>query len=252
MNAAKADVLVEKSLFESNKNKMADSLTSWLQQQKFHSVLPFPLSEYPFVTFDFTDQNEELAQLDTMNREAFESYVFGKIEEQNAVYGIGLYLEDRSIYRRSSVFENSDESRSLHLGVDLWIETGTPIFAPLDGVVHSFNNNDSFGDYGPTLILEHSYPDGVFYTLYGHLSKKSMKNWQVGRKVKGGEQIAELGSYDENVGYPAHLHFQVIKNIGGYVGDYPGVCKPSEKEKWAENSPDPSVILGVDALQTNN
>jgi len=231
---------------------MTDQLISWLEKQNFHSVLPFELSKYPFVRFDFTDQNEELLKVDTMNQKAFENYVFGKIEDANAVYGIGHYLEDRSIYRRSSVFESNEESRSLHLGVDLWIEEGTPIHAPLDGVIHSFNDNDSFGDYGPTLILEHQYPSGVFYTLYGHLSRSSMRNWEVGKRVKAGDSIAELGAYSENVGYPAHLHFQLIRDIGGYVGDYPGVCKPSEKQKWVENSPDPSIILGVDALHTDD
>jgi hypothetical protein len=28
-----------------------------------------------------------------------------------------------------------------------------------------------------------------------------------------------------------------------WKGDYPGVCKFSEREKWLQNSPDPDLIL---------
>jgi hypothetical protein len=35
----------------------------------------------------------------------------------------------------------------------------------------------------------------------------------------------------------------LILDIGEWKGDYPGVCKFSEKEKWIANSPDPDIIL---------
>jgi hypothetical protein len=44
--------------------------------------------------------------------------------------------------------------------------------AALDGRVHSFQNNDSLGNYGPTIILEHQVEDLTFYTLYGHFVVK--------------------------------------------------------------------------------
>ena len=48
-----------------------------------------------------------------------------------------------------------DEWRTIHLGMDLFIQEGSPVFAPLDGIVHSFANNNRKHDYGPTIILEH-------------------------------------------------------------------------------------------------
>jgi hypothetical protein len=39
------------------------------------------------------------------------------------------------------------------------------------------------------------------------------------------------------------LHFQIILDIADWKGDYPGVCKYSEREKWLKNSPDPDIIL---------
>ena len=48
-----------------------------------------------------------------------------------------------------------DEPRRLHLGVDIWADAGTPVYVPLDGRIHSFRDNNHFGDYGPTVILQH-------------------------------------------------------------------------------------------------
>jgi murein DD-endopeptidase MepM/ murein hydrolase activator NlpD len=47
-------------------------------------------------------------------------------------------------------------------GLDLWIKAGTPILAALDGTLHSFNFNAGFGDYGPTIILEHNVENQTF------------------------------------------------------------------------------------------
>ncbi|MEJ7660880.1 MAG: hypothetical protein WKG07_15300 [Hymenobacter sp.] len=77
------------------------------------------------------------------------------LAEQRAPVGIGGYLENRVIYRRSPHFDDATEPRSLHLGVDVWVPAGTPVAAPLPAVVHSLADNNNFGDYGPTVILQH-------------------------------------------------------------------------------------------------
>jgi murein DD-endopeptidase MepM/ murein hydrolase activator NlpD len=64
--------------------------------------------------------------------------------------------------------------------------------AALDGRVHSFQNNDSLGNYGPTIILEHQVEDLTFYTLYGHLSLNSIDKIKIGQQFKR-ETIATLG-----------------------------------------------------------
>jgi murein DD-endopeptidase MepM/ murein hydrolase activator NlpD len=61
------------------------------------------------------------------------------------------------------------------------------------------------------------------FILYGHLSLDSLEDLTLGTVYKKGQQIATLG--DSVVrDYSPHLHFQVIKNMGAKVGDYPGVC----------------------------
>jgi peptidoglycan LD-endopeptidase LytH len=81
------------------------------------------------------------------------------------------------------------------------------------------------------------------FTLYGHLSRESLKGLETGKPIAAGEQIATLGAPEVNGGWATHLHFQVMLDLGGYAGDYPGVCKASEREAWLRACPDPSVIL---------
>ena len=137
------------------------------------------------------------------------------------------------------------EPRRLHLGIDIWGKADTPIYSPLIGTVHSFAFNDAYGDYGATLILQHQIDDQIFHTLYGHLSLKSIQDKKEGQTIEGGDWIASFGEPKENGHWPPHLHFQVILDMQGLKGDYPGVCKYSEREKYLANCPDPDFILGM-------
>jgi len=107
----------------------------------------------------------------------------------------------------------------------------------------AFNNNDS--DYGATIILTHNLEGLSFYTLYGHLSLNSLKNLEEGKRIARGEVFTEFGMRFENGNWPPHLHFQIILDMQGWLGDYPGVCKFSEKDFWLSNCPDPDLILDL-------
>ena len=42
-------------------------------------------------------------------------------------------------------------------------------------------------DYGPVIVLRHETDDGTeFFTLYGHLSRKSLDGLEVGPAIDGG------------------------------------------------------------------
>jgi len=133
--------------------------------------------------------------------------------------------------------------RRLHLGVDIWGKPYTPVMSPCDAVIHSFAFNDEFGDYGATIILSHNLEGIAFHTLYGHLSLNSIRNLREGGNVTAGDVIGEFGIPSENGQWPPHLHFQIIDDIGEWSGDYPGVCKYSERELYLNNCPDPDLIL---------
>ena len=212
-------------------------------QPDFHKVVPFYPKNDKLLLLDFTAANTDLTDDILNDTEAFSDYINIKLKTSNCKYGIGGYNEHRTVYSRSNVFNTADEPRRLHLGVDIWGEAETSVFAALDGVVHSFAFNDNYGDYGATIILEHQLDGFIFHALYGHLSLKDLDGLYIGKRIAKGDIVAHFGTLKENGNWPPHLHFQVIIDMENNVGDYPGVCKLSEREIYLANCPDADLIL---------
>ncbi|MDC7684682.1 peptidoglycan DD-metalloendopeptidase family protein [Asticcacaulis sp. BYS171W] len=159
---------------------------------------------------------------------------------------MGGYDEDRGIYDSDVFAGDGGERRTVHLGIDIFAPAASAVFAPVHGRVHSFQNNDNLKDYGPTIILEHApEPEVIFWTLYGHLSRDSLDDLYIGKEFAQGDRLAALGEADVNGGWSPHLHFQLILDIGDKVGDFPGVFKRSERERWKTICPDPRPFLGM-------
>ena len=214
----------------------------------FHQVVDFNPAKEKLVHLDFTNDNTELLKIDLGDTEKFSSYVQEKLKKEKAKFGIGGYNEQRGLYERSEVFNalsSGEEPRRLHLGVDIWGEEGTKVYAPLGGLVHSFGYNKNFGDYGATLILLHQLDTVTFYTLYGHLSLDDIAKVIEFQYIIRGHVIGHFGKAEENGNWPPHLHFQIIKDMRTNKGDYPGVCKVSEANKYLGNCPDPDLILNM-------
>lgn len=203
--------------------------------------------DYKYYTpIDLSALNTDLIALDVTNATAFEAYIEGHLATNNAKVAYGGYQEIRNLYRRSTVFKNqTTDERNIHIGLDLWIKAGTTVLAALDGKIHSFQNNTAFGDYGPTIILEHHIENITFFTLYGHLSLDSLQNKKEGELVKKGEEIATLGAPPINGDYAPHLHFQIIKDMEGKKGDYAGVSSANELAFYINNCPDPNLLLKI-------
>ncbi|MBS7565846.1 peptidoglycan DD-metalloendopeptidase family protein [Mucilaginibacter sp. Bleaf8] len=194
--------------------------------------------------FDFTAANTELSADTIADTAAFSLWVDERLKQSDCRYGIGGYMEHRTLYARSALFNTADqEPRRLHLGADIWGPAGTPVYAPLNGRVHSFQNNNNHGDYGPTIILEHTLNGLTLYSLYGHLNAACLESLQVGMLVQKDQQIAVLGTAAENGSWPPHLHFQLMFDMEGKAGDYPGVGQYSLQEAYRQNIPDPDLIL---------
>lgn len=209
----------------------------------FAPVLAADLNADNVCALDFTAANTLLQRTDLQDTAAFNTAVQQMLQTKGASVGVGGYLEDRFIYQRSQHFGVASQSRNLHLGIDVWIEAGTAVFAPLDAIVHSFQDNDNFGDYGPTIILQHELEGVTFYTLSGHLTRTSLEGLQVGMHFSKGDKIAEVGPFPENGHWPPHLHFQVMAAMEGRAGDFPGVATTAEKEKYQFLCPNPNLIL---------
>lgn len=225
---------------------MLSLLPQLLQQyaHTFHKVVPFTPEQDALLKLNFTATNTDLSPELIQDTDAFSMYLENKLGEIYK-YGVGGYDEHRTVYARSAVFDADDEPRRLHLGIDIWGPAGTPIFAPLDGTVFGFANNNSFGDYGATIILKHILEGIEFYTLYGHLSSRDLDGLHEGLFIPGGIEFAHFGPPAENGHWPPHLHFQVVHQMHENKGDYPGVCKFSEREIYLANCPDPNYILNL-------
>lgn len=194
-----------------------------------------PLSPANSVALDLSATNKELNPAIYANIPTFCAYIEQKL---GAKIGVGGYLEHRIIYEAHENFATtSADFRNIHLGVDFWAPAGTPVFAPLDGEIHSFQVNPGSGNYGPTIILFH--PSLGIYSLYGHLAKQDLKGLSVGMPIAAGQLLCHLGEPNENGGWPPHLHFQLIRDMQGYSGDYPGVCSQRDLAYFANNCPDP-------------
>jgi len=196
-----------------------------------------PLDQY--TPIDLSVHNQELAHYTMSDPASCQAYIDVVLERANAQVAYGGYLEHRNLYRTHKNFNLNEQVRNIHLGIDFWTKAGTAVIAPLSGSVHSFKNNASSGDYGPTIILAHHLKHTTFYTLYGHLSLESLYNLSVGMEIAKGQSFARLGTPEINVNYAPHLHFQVIKTLETYVGDYPGVCSKADSPRYKANCPDP-------------
>lgn len=210
----------------------------------FTPVVDAGFSVADYHKIDLSVRNPELTPEVLSTEHSFTQFLLRQTQGKTAWGG---YDEERDLYRRSTLFTGAEsDARNIHMGIDLWAEAGTPVLAVLAGVIHSFKDNAGYGDYGPTIILEHGSGEEKFYTLYGHLSRESLKGLTVGKPVAQGEAIAQLGSARENGDYAPHLHFQVIRNLGEYQGDFPGVASKSSRKEFLENCPDPNLLLKME------
>ncbi|WP_442266347.1 peptidoglycan DD-metalloendopeptidase family protein [Tenacibaculum sp. ZS6-P6] len=200
------------------------------------------ISDYTAVSI--STKNTDLSTFDVSSSEEWSVYLEKFLKEKKAKVAFGGYFEKRDIYKRSAYFNSSeDNERNIHLGIDLWCDAGTKVLAVLDGEIHSFKNNLNHGDYGPTIIIKHQIKGIEFYSLYGHLSLDSSENIEVGQRVTQEEIIGYLGDNIVNGDYAPHLHFQLIIDMQGKQGDYPGVCSKEDVDFYQQNCPNPNLLL---------
>jgi murein DD-endopeptidase MepM/ murein hydrolase activator NlpD len=232
----------------------AEKIVRWLQAhgKTADAILDSDLRSAPCLVFDLGVGSTFLgANPDTSKTEALIEKIFGEMKRAGVRIGVGWYDEARPLYT-SALFGGSnhpaEERRTIHLGIDLFVEPGASLRAPLDGVVHILANNAAPLDYGPLVILRHETDDGEdFFTLYGHLTKDTLDALKPGQRVARGEKFARVRTASENGGWPTHVHFQIILDLLDLGADFPGVAYPSQRSLWTSLSPDPNLLLGIPA-----
>ena len=229
-----------------------EKITAWLQQHQemFGPIVDRDLRGENQLVFDLSVGSLLLGgNGDGKSPAVVTEQLFRRMREANVNVGIGRYNEARLFYTNEHFKMPSDEMpqcRTIHLGIDLYLQSGSTVYAPLAGTVHSFENNSAHLDYGPTIILKHETDEGhIFYTLFGHLSPDSLDGLDVGDPIEKGKPIGRIGETDTNGGWSPHLHFQIILDMLGESGNFPGVAGPGERDIWTGICPDPNIILGI-------
>ncbi len=222
--------------------KIRDHLNRY--RNEYHPLFSPDLIPDNTFLLDLSGGNGQPAGVPFRDPDMLGQYIFDTLLARQAIYAYGGYMEDREMYRRSPLFAGAkDTARSIHLGTDVWAAAGTAVYLPLEGIIHSFQNNTQYGDYGPTIIVEHRLHGVKFHTLYGHLAAISLMGLKEQRPVKAGNIIGTIGDAPENGDWPPHLHFQVITDMKGNKGDFPGVCFPQDKTYYQSICPNPDLFF---------
>ena len=215
-------------------------------QSKFAPILGKP---FKYCVLDMTPDSDiyegDPRVTDTKH---FSKAINDLMEQAGVEVSIGRYNEPRLIYNSdmfARTFAPTSERRTIHIGLDLFAPAGTPVHAPLDGVVEAFANNTDPLDYGPVIVLRHELDGQTFYTLYGHLSLESLTGKHKGQVIKKGEPFATFGDAPINGNWPPHLHLQILLDDLDLSTDFPGVAYPSERELFKNVCPDPNLLLGL-------
>ncbi|MEZ4606551.1 MAG: aminotransferase class III-fold pyridoxal phosphate-dependent enzyme, partial [Deinococcales bacterium] len=226
----------------------AVEMGGWLEHHKANFISP--LKAHPqlveALALDLSVGSLEISPKDYADVTSFTSKIEALLNQSHKQFAVGGYQEYRLIYQ-GDMFKlaDSEERRSLHLGLDLWAEAGSEVCAPYDGIVYALKDNPTPLDYGPCVVLKHQQEDITFYSLYGHLASEVLSHLKLGQELKQGEVFAKLGTVEVNGHWPPHLHFQLILDPLDYGADFPGVAAASEAEFWLSLCPDPALIFDL-------
>ncbi len=211
-------------------NLLNDSVVLFLDVRTQPSYLPKHLNFHQYITRCLaTHQDFTLPEL----RQQFNN---DALATEKKSYGIGRYGEDRKALLKGSQMEK--EGRTIHLGIDIFTQRCEAVFAPASGTICLSGYEQGERTYGHYLVIEHKNRNKKWYSFFGHLSG----NKKTSGKVHAGEQIAVLGTTEENGGWSIHLHYQILT----YKPHAPphGYCAPDAFPVESVQNPDPRTVLG--------
>ncbi|MGC0053973.1 aminotransferase class III-fold pyridoxal phosphate-dependent enzyme [Brucella pituitosa] len=166
----------------------------------------------------------------------------------NVDLGIGSWGEKRTVYT-DKAFESrfiDGQRRIHHLGVDLFMPAGTPLYTPLAATVISVEIEHEPLGYGGLIKLEHR-PEGCppFVTLWGHMAHEALERLKRGQELQAGDLVGHMGSIHENGGWTPHLHFEMTTDVNLTATEILGVGEAAYLDVWADLFPDVAELAGI-------
>ncbi len=228
----------------------APAVTAYLARAAKHAapLLGIDLRTVPVAPIDMSAGSALLASDPRENVPArLDARIRDVLAAHDASVGAGGYDEARLIYDWPSQ-ANASEPRTIHLGLDLSLAAGSPLHAPLDGVVHGFEDAVAEHDYGPLVVLRHHTDDPTpvaFYVLYGHLAPESLRGLAVGQAIARGTVFARVGSAPTNGNWWSHVHVQIATDMLDVPCNLDGAVRASMREVWKSVFVDPNLLLGI-------
>jgi len=150
-----------------------------------------------------TRKLDELERQYTVQRVSYEELLTLARKHEEALRQLPAILpaEGRVVSGFGRRFHPVYKAMRMHQGIDILVNTGTPVVASADGIVIFVGWKQG---YGRTIKVKH--PETGYITLYAHLSKFA-KGLRRGRRVKRGEVIGWSGH--SGVVSGPHLHYEV-------------------------------------------
>ncbi len=130
-------------------------------------------------------------------------------------------------------------SRPTHEGVDINLNSNTPIYAAAGGTVTTATNSNATSGYGSQVVITH--PSG-HTTRYAHMVYGSLAV-KVGAVVPRGTVLGRVGSTGNSTG--PHLHFEMFRNGVNVTNRY-FICGQVNVTALAPLEPRPSKPVNAD------
>ena len=164
-------------------------------------------SEYEGTLKDAAQKLDYLMKKTYIQSKSFDevSLLSKRMEEMvMCIPAIPPMIPDKSKYHFSSPFgwrfHPIYHTQKMHTGVDLVMDSGTPLYATGDGVVHTVKSEAT--GYGRQIVIDHGFG---YKTRYAHMQEVIL---EVGTPVKRGDCVGLSGNSGSSTG--AHLHYEVL------------------------------------------
>lgn len=212
-------------------------------------LLERPAAFYPAGLVPYGDPGHPMTVLSAAEKpDAAQKIWSDYCNENGIVLGIGPFGEKRTVYTGEMFVSRfiADTRRICHLGLDLFLPAGAPVFTPLEAVVKSVEVEHEPLGYGCLIALEHSPADGPRFTsLWGHLAHEALSRLKPGDKLEAGALVGYMGAPAENGGWAPHLHLQISADTTLSATEILGVGEEAYLDVWAELFPDASDFAGI-------